>query len=200
MSPSHLPLSALDIDAYATASAAVIFTLRLYAIFMRDRKVLYASAVLTVPRVAINIFQIVTDSFHATKGTIEHRFGQCATPSAKHLDGHVISMGCASDAAFSDAQYAENKFLGHIGAPLGGMDGDMSPHAHEAWPELCEDGHDTEEGHTGSVPTWPGDMGSYGEAPETDSGIAVSEFHIPSRVSSASLTGRTVSRFHESIA
>lgn len=66
--------------------------------------------------------------------------------------------GCASDAAFSDAQYAENKFLGHIGAPLGGMDGDMSPHAHEAWSELTEDGHDTEEGHTGSVPTWPSDM------------------------------------------
>lgn len=69
--------------------------------------------------------------------------------------------GCASDAAFSDAQYAENKFLGHIGAPLGGMDGDMSPHAHEAWSELTEDGHDTEEGHTESLPTWPSDMVRY---------------------------------------
>lgn len=61
---------------------------------------------------------------------------------------------CTSD-IFPDAQFAENKFLGPIGAPLDGI----SPH--ESWSEQCEDGHTLEEGHSDSLPTCPSDMVRY---------------------------------------
>lgn len=59
--------------------------------------------------------------------------------------------GCASDTTFSDAQFAENKFLGPIGAPLDSTGYGTGP---ETWSELCDDGH-TEEGYFDTFSTSP---------------------------------------------
>lgn len=64
--------------------------------------------------------------------------------------------GCASD-TLSDAQFAENKFLGPIGAPLDSTGYGVGP---EIWSEICEDGH-TEESYSQSLPTCPSPLVRY---------------------------------------